>query len=75
MNEIADTIMYIALLAAAVVCVWTWILAFWMNIVYLKYRKKYELNFLQMMKGYGYGLLASFLFYIAWGIVKLSGGM
>lgn len=72
MTEIANTIMAIVVLAAAVISSWVWILAFWMNILFLKYRKTKQLYFSQVLVAYGYGFIGSIIFYIIYTIYKMS---
>jgi hypothetical protein len=72
MSYVADTIMAIVFLAAVVVSCWIWILAFWMNILYLKYRKTKQLYFSQVLVAYGYGFLGSMIFLAIYAICQAT---
>jgi hypothetical protein len=72
MNQVADTVMAIVLLAAAVLSSWVWILAFWMNLLYLKYRKTKQLYYSQVLVAYGYGFIGSIIFYVIYAIYKYT---
>jgi uncharacterized membrane protein len=72
MSHVADTIMAIVLLLAVVVSSWIWILGFWMNILYWKYRKTKQLYYSQVLVAYGYGFLGSVILYVIYSIYKYT---